>query len=121
EEPIDAIFMLLPWEEMMLSGRSILSYWNSWYRSTQFFEPPWRWFMSHKGMLAFITHLLDSDALFRAKHKHLPHLRTELSPDYFVKNGLDYVAKPVVGRLSQNISIYRQGVPVESTEGQYEQ
>lgn len=118
-EAMDAVFMLLPWEEMWMSNSDILPHWKRWAHNVKFFEPPWRWFMSHKGMLAFVTHLLESDASFHADWKDVPHLRAYLSTGQFQKSGTDYVAKPVVGRLSQNITIIRAGAVVEQTGGMY--
>lgn len=116
----DVIFMLLPWEEMWVSGRDILAHWPSWQQNVQFLEPAWRWFMSHKGLLAWVSHLMTEDPSFRERWQHLPHLHTELSPEFFIKAGLDYVAKPAIGRLSQNISIHQQGHISVQTEGQYQ-
>lgn len=117
--PADAVFMLLPWEEMLVSGHDVLLHWRSWHMNVRFLEPAWRWFMSHKGMLAYISMLRDKDEDFQARWADLPHLRTELSPESFIARGVDYVAKPVIGRLSQNIAIYRAGQTPEVTDGQY--
>lgn len=116
----DAIFMLLAWEEMVLTGQNILQHWRRWYRNVQFFEPPWRWFMSSKSMMAFVTHLMDTDPLFRGKWAGVPHLRTMLSADYFIERGQDYVSKPTIGRLSQNITIVRNGEVFDASEGVYQ-
>lgn len=116
----DVIFMLLPWEEMWVSGRDILSHWPNWCNNVQFLEPAWRWFMSHKGLLAWVSHLLQEDPGFKEHWQHLPHLHTELSPDYFIESGKDYVAKPTIGRLSQNIHIHRHGQADVQTKGQYQ-
>lgn len=116
----DVIFMMLPWEEMWVSGRDILAHWPSWQQNVQFLEPAWRWFMSHKGLLAWVSHLMDNDSGFRERWQHLPHLRTELSPDYFLQTGQDYVAKPAIGRLSQNITIHQQDAITLQTGGQYQ-
>ena len=115
----DGVFILLPWEEMIESGHSILLHWRSWCENVHFFEPPWRWFLSHKGMLAYITHLFETDTDFARSWGHLPHLRTYLSPEKFSAEGLAYVGKPVLGRLSQNIKIHQPGKDVVSTPGMY--
>lgn len=116
----DVIFMLLPWEEMWISGKDILAHWPNWNNTVQFLEPAWRWFMSHKGLFAWVTHLLDEDSGFKERWQHLPHLHTTLSPDYFVQAGLDYVSKPAIGRLSQNIRIHQGNTVSQQTGGQYQ-
>lgn len=118
-EHMDAVFMLLPWEEMWTSGADIIAHWKRWCDNVTFFEPPWRWFMSHKAMLAWVTHLMETDTLFRSRYGKLPHLRTYMCPDKFIAEGKDYVSKPVIGRLSQNITIVRNGEATEPTEGMY--
>lgn len=117
--PPDAVFMLLPWEEMWSSGRDVLAHWPHWYKNVHFFEPAWRWFMSHKGLLAWASFLLAEDPDFAARWAHVPHLHTELSPDYFIANHLDYVVKPVIGRLSQNIQIVQNNHVITQTDGHY--
>lgn len=111
DAPLDAVFMLLPWEEMWTSGADILVHWESWYRNVFFFEPPWRWFLSHKGMLAYMTHLIDAGELDAPQG----HLRTSYAPP---ASG-SYVRKPVIGRLSHNITVVRQGETIAATQGQY--
>lgn len=117
--PPDAVFMLLPWEEMWTSGRDVLAHWPHWYQHVSFFEPPWRWFMSHKGLLAWASYLYTEDEAFAQRWAHVPHLHTELSADYFIEHQLDYVIKPVIGRLSQNIQVIQNNQLVTQTEGHY--
>lgn len=117
--PPDAVFILLPWEEMWSSGRDVLAHWQHWYKNVSFFEPAWRWFMSHKGLLAWASYLYTEDRDFAQRWAHVPHLHSELSPDYFITNQLDYVIKPVIGRLSQNISIVQNNQLVSTTAGHY--
>jgi glutathionylspermidine synthase len=118
-EPMDAVFMLLPWEEMWVSGADILSHWERWADHVIFYEPAWRWFMSHKAMLAWITYLLETDEVFYARWGKTAHLRTYLTPDRFIQERRDYVSKPVLGRLSQNISIIKNGITEVTTDGMY--
>ena len=118
DEAIDAVFTLLPWEEMWTSGKDILDHWQRWSSNIQFFEPPWRWFMSHKALFAYVTELLRTDKSFSAAWGDLPHIPTYLDNDLFRANNLDYVGKPVIGRLSQNISIYK-GNTVTTSPGEY--
>lgn len=117
--PPDAVFMLLPWEEMWTSGRDVLAHWPHWYKNVSFFEPAWRWFMSHKGLMAWASFLFAEDPDFAERWAHVPHLHTELSPDYFITHHLDYVVKPVIGRLSQNIQIVQNQTVVTQTDGHY--
>lgn len=118
-KPMDAVFMLLPWEEMWSTGTDILSHWQHWYNRVTFFEPAWRWFLANKAILAWVTHLMETDESFRAKWSDVAHLRTYMTPDRFIAEGRDYVSKPVIGRLSQNISVVRQGQTSAPTEGMY--
>ena len=110
----EGVFMLLPWEEMLESGSEILSNWKSWYKNVKFFEPPWRWFISNKGFLAYLTHLLETDDVFAETWKGVKHIPTYLSP-----NGMtEYVGKPKIGRLGQNIKVVR-GDTETVTDGMY--
>lgn len=111
----DGVFILLPWEEMLESGFEILANWRSWHRSVKFLEPAWRWFMSNKGFMAWITHLLETDRHFNAQWYGVKHIPTYLEQGTMV----NYVAKPKIGRLGQNISVVR-GEDVNYTEGRYE-
>jgi glutathionylspermidine synthase len=117
DQQLDAIFMLLPWEEAVEAWPEPFMDWEHWGRNVAFMEPAWRWFISHKGMLAYVTHLLETDDEFRAKWGHVPTLRTYLSADHFVSNGLPYVAKPVIGRLSSNVKIYDEHNVLKSENG----
>lgn len=119
DEPMDAVFMLLPWEEMWSSGQDILLHWESWQARVQFFEPPWRWFLSHKAMLAWVTHLFETDPAFKISWSSVAHLPTYRDAQPFIAQGQDYVIKPVTGRLSQNIQIVRNGNATAPTEGNY--
>lgn len=110
----DAIFMLLPWEEMVESGSEILANWRSWSHNVKFFEPPWRWFISNKGFFAYLTHLIETEPDFARKWIAVRHIPTYLTP-----NGMtEFVQKPKIGRLGQNIQVHREG-KVSTTEGQY--
>lgn len=116
QSPVDAAFVLVPWEEMLDSGNDILLHWQSWVDNVELFEPPWRWFMSNKGFLAFITYLLENDDVYSNKYNSLPFIPTYKT----VNNMTSYVRKPVIGRLSQNITIVDGVLPTEpETHGAY--
>lgn len=104
------IFLLSPWEEMIENDYeqkySAFKNWEKWCDHVNFYEPAWRWFMSNKGFLAYITHLQETDEEFKLISSHLPFLKTYMTPNTFIKNHCSYVSKPLVGRLSNNISIY---------------
>ena len=103
---LDTIFVLSPWEEMMVNFPEGFYNWDKWVDHVTFYEPAWKWFMSHKGMMAYVTHLLESDSAFYNKWGHLNTLRTYLTPDKFIESKMDYVSKPVIGRMSMNIEIH---------------
>ncbi|MDU8350380.1 glutathionylspermidine synthase family protein [Pseudomonas syringae pv. actinidiae] len=106
DRPLDVVFVLSPWEEMVSKFPHAFRDWERWANNVALLEPAWRWFMSHKGIWAYITHLMESDPAFNAKWSHLPVLPTYTSPESFIKAGRPYVSKPVLGRLSSNIEIY---------------
>lgn len=110
---LDHIFVLSPWEEMVSNFKYAFENWRDWVDNVTFMEPPWRWFLSHKGVFAYITHLMETDAEYYERWKHVPGLRTYLSPDPFLKSGEAFVSKPVLGRLSSNIQIHNIGGEVQ--------
>lgn len=111
----DVIFILHPWEEMVMHSPEIIGNHRYWGAHTKFLEPSWRWFMSHKGFMVFLTDLLKTTA-GNTRWGHIKHLSTSFSPDQF--NGT-YVSKPVHGRLSQNIKVVVDGVAKFETGGSY--
>ncbi|MFK4132458.1 glutathionylspermidine synthase family protein [Pseudomonas luteola] len=122
DEQLTAMFILLPWEEMVENWSEPFKAWRNWAGNVSFMEPAWRWFISHKGMFAYVTHLLETDDDFRSKWGHLPWLRTYLTDEPFRSKGLAYVSKPVIGRLSANVEIYNEeGVLQNRNEGNYAQ
>ncbi|MGY6271901.1 glutathionylspermidine synthase family protein [Achromobacter denitrificans] len=106
---LDGVFILLPWEDMVMTFPEAFKTWRSWANNVAVLEPAWRWFISNKGMLAYVTHLLETDADFKTAWGHVPHLPTYLSPKRFIDAGKPYVAKPMLGRLSSNIQIFDEG------------
>lgn len=117
DQQLDAMFILLPWEEIVENFTAPFMDWKYWARNVSFMEPAWRWFISHKGMMAYMTHLLETDDEFRQKWAHVPTLRTYLTNEPFSKAGKAYVAKPVIGRLSSNVQIYDEHGVLQSENG----
>jgi glutathionylspermidine synthase len=67
----DYIYCLAPWEEMIVNGYDHFKDFRKWIHSQKFLEPAWRWFMSHKGFMVYLTYLLENDESF-SKYKSLP-------------------------------------------------
>lgn len=111
----DYIFILLAWEEMVQHAPEIIANHRFWGPHLRMLEPAWRWFMSHKGFMAFLSDWLKNPEV-AAKWGHLPHLESSLSKEQF---GGTYVEKPVHGRLSQNIKIVVDGKVAHETVGEY--
>ena len=121
ENYLDALFVLSPWEEMVENFPAAFSQWERWADNVALLEPAWRWFLSHKGMMAYITHLLETDKAFAEAHGDAPFLRTYTSPDVFLAAAEPYASKPVLGRLSSNIQIHDEvGEVVASSSGHYD-
>ncbi len=125
-DAISDVFLLKPWEEMVEEHPELFKKWEEWKDVIKFYEPAWRWFMANKGIWAYVTHLFENKNPehedFRFKYKGLPVLPSYMSPETFIKKGIKYVAKPIIGRLSMNIRIIdpNDGVEFES-EGGYDE
>lgn len=126
EEHPDLLFFLLPWEEMVENFSVAFEQHHFWANRTRFLEPSWRWFISHKGMLAYVSDLLAQGQL--AHYQNLPHLPAALSlPEleaHQQRLGLptgSYVMKPVIGRLSSNVTVVQDGQVKEQSQGSYGQ
>ena len=120
EQEVSHLFVLQPWEEMVESAYDdIISRWQHWGEKVRFFEPAWRWLMSNKGIWALISDLLDTESEFREQYGHLPFLKSSLSSETFQQSGMDYVSKPLMGRLSNNITIIQQGETTYASDGMY--
>lgn len=109
DTPLDAIYILSPWEEMVDNFPTMLDHWERWIDNVHLFEPAWRWFLAHKGMTALCDYLCEQDDEFRLRHFEaykilLPTFLTweEFHAEY---PNDKCVEKPVVGRLSNNIKI----------------
>lgn len=120
DRPLDAIYVLSPWEEMVDNFPTMLGHWERWIDNVHLFEPAWRWFFAHKGMTALCTELCDTDPDFMLKHYEAYKI---LLPTYLKRPsgalGNHWVEKPVIGRLSNNIKIWKDGVVVSDTGGYY--
>lgn len=119
-KPLDAIYILSPWEEMVDNFPKMLDHWERWIDNVHLFEPAWRWFLAHKGMTALCTYLCDTRPSFLREHYQAYKI---LLPTYLKRPmgalGNHWVEKPVVGRLSNNIKIWKDGVVVSDTGGFY--
>lgn len=119
-DPLSVIFALVPWEEMVESFPRAYSEWANWASGVTFLEPAWRWFISNKGIWAYVTHLLETDSMFAQQYRHLPILKTYTSAAKFIAAGAPYVAKPKIGRMSCNVEIFNgQNDKQFGTEGPY--
>lgn len=118
DDELDAIYLCLPWDEVLNAFPEGFMEWQSWADNVAFLEPAWKWFMSHKGMMAYLTHLNETDEDFRNRWSAVPVIRTYLQPDVFLSEGKSHVSKPAMGYQSSNIEIYDEaGGLVLSTEG----
>ncbi|UUW39782.1 putative glutathionylspermidine synthase family protein [Vibrio phage VPMCC14] len=118
---LDYIFILTPWEEMVESDPRIFKEWRDWCNQTKFFEPAWRWFMSHKGLFSLIADVMEGNLGQYQLEKWREVYNNIFLPTYkeLPLKG-KWVGKPANGRLSQNICIFEEGKLVSSTEGYYE-
>lgn len=120
DDHLSVIFALIPWEEMITTFPEGYQDWQRWAPNVTFLEPAWRWFISNKGIWAYVTHLLQNDQDFVSKYGQLPVLPTFLKPDELLAQKLAYVKKPKIGRMSNNIEIYNEdGSHHFSTDGAY--
>lgn len=123
---VENMFILKPWEDLFMDDELYDKYfkdgaWTNWVNDTRFFEPAWRWFISNKRMMAVVTYLVENDEHFQRIYGNIPFLRTYLSKEECIANDIvDYVEKPVIGRLSNNISIYKNDVLDFQSDGFYD-
>lgn len=117
---LDVVFALSPWEEMVENFPQGYKEWGNWAQNVTFLEPAWRWFASNKGIWAYITTLRENVDGYACEWDDVPTLATYRSPDPFIKSGLSYVQKPVVGRMSSNVKIFGdENELVHASEGPY--
>lgn len=117
-KPLDAIYILSPWEEMVDTFPKMLDHWEQWIDNVHLFEPAWRWFLAHKGMTALCTYLLETRYSFAGAFGHVRIIPTYLKRPMGAL-GEHWVEKPVVGRLSNNIKVWKDGIVVSDTGGFY--
>ncbi len=128
---LDYVFVMYPWEDMVEdfynAHTNPLLTWKSWADKTKFLEPAWRWFISNKCIWAWVTYLKEvlqheDDAIKKYVEQNEKGWQYILSsylekPDSLV----NYVKKPVLGRMSNNISYYINNEIQHDTEGFYDQ
>ena len=120
--PLDAVYILSPWEEMVSNFPEMLDNWTYWVDNVHVFEPAWRWFFAHKGMTALCTELMVISKSFAEKFGEVKLLPTYIASDFLEKqwdSSDRWVEKPVVGRLSNNIKIWNGGILESDTGGYY--
>lgn len=101
-EPIANLFKLYPWEWLVHEefGKFIPE------SGTTFIEPVWKMILSNKALLPILWELFPQ--------------HPNLLPAYFEQKGLrDYAKKPILSREGANISLYKNGVPLTQTTGEY--
>lgn len=118
DQPLDAVYILSPWEEMVENYPVMLDNWKSWIDKVHVFEPAWRWFFAHKGMTALCTELMTISKSFKEKFGDVKLIPAYLDFEFEPVNG-KWVEKPVVGRLSNNIKVWNGGVIESDTGGFY--
>ena len=117
---LDVVFALSPWEEMVENFPQGYKEWANWASHVTFLEPAWRWFASNKGIWAYITALRENVDGYASDWDDVPTLATYRSAEPFIKSGLSYVQKPVVGRMSSNVKIFGDhNELVHESEGPY--
>lgn len=120
DDHLSVIFALIPWEEMIEKFPEGYQNWERWAPNVTFLEPAWRWFTSNKGIWAYISQLFENDRDFKQRYADVPTLKTELTPDFFKQANMQYVKKPKIGRMSNNIEIFgADGSHKFSTDGAY--
>lgn len=109
------VFMLLPWEEMVASNPEVFARWRNWDNQVCFLEPAWRWFMSNKAFMAVAYKVFENSQQYNRVHGGL------LIPTFTDQDNdlIDYVRKPTIGRFSSNITLIKDLVVHEKTEGIY--
>lgn len=118
---LDSFFLFCTWEDMVEAYPRPFQEWEYWAPYVSIMEPAWRWFMSNKGIWAWMTHLMENDESFNSKWKHLPILRSYLSNDNFIREGKPYASKPTLGRMSANITLHKVGGEHDyKSEGDYD-
>lgn len=105
--PMDMMYILIPWEEMVKSGKDILCLRQS--MNVEFIQPAFMWFVGHKATQVLLTKWIEENNV-KPIEGHLP---TYFSPEKFMEAGESFVSKPVIGRFSQSVQIH------EFVDGEY--
>jgi glutathionylspermidine synthase len=102
--PARRCFKLYPWEWLVADeyGRNLLD------DRVRFVEPAWKMVLSNKGILPILWELFPG-------HPNL--LPAAWEPDGL--GGVDYVAKPALGREGGNVRIVSEGSVAAETVGTY--
>lgn len=100
------MFKLYPWEFMLREEyANVLES-----ASVNWLEPPWKAILSNKALLPLLWKLFPNH----------PNLLPAYFEDELANSGLtQYVKKPIFAREGANVSIYKDGVKTESSEGPY--
>lgn len=119
EHSLDGMFILSPWEEMVVNFPKAWMHWETWCHNVVVMEPAWKWFMSNKGILALVSDLLEQGLIGHGVEAELlPFLHTSLSQTRF--RGQKHIGKPKVGRMSNNIQLFgEEGQVLLETDGYY--
>lgn len=96
DEPMDAVFILTPWEDLVRTGKDILSLYK--HSRVQFIQPAWAWFMGHKATQA----IMYQEGLGHTKGLIPTYTRKTLE-DFWETQPETYVKKPVIGRCSDSV------------------
>jgi glutathionylspermidine synthase len=108
ENEIKNIFKLYPWEWMIKEEFSKGLFNNS--NAPYFIEPAWKMLLSHKMILVVLWEMYPGNNLLLPSYEN---------PLLFTEGYKDYVAKPVLGREGNNITIYKNLNSFEKTSGDY--
>jgi len=127
--PCDYVFALYPWEDMIVDfyddSINPLKEWQKWADRTKFLEPAWRWFVSNKGIWAWVTYL--KEVLAKTDETVAKYIDENVDAFNYVipsfnhkpKHLKNFVMKPLQGRMSNNIMFYENNVKVHDTDGFY--
>jgi glutathionylspermidine synthase len=108
EEEIDNIFKLYPWEWLTIEEFSSGLFNNP--NSGYFIEPAWKALLSNKTILTVLWELYPDHPLL------LPAYETK-SP--LADTGKNFIVKPALGREGSNMSITKNSLEIERTDGNY--
>lgn len=102
ENPIKNLFKLYPWE--WLANEDFAQYYANDVMTV--IEPAWKMLFSNKAILPILFELFPTN----------PYLL----PSYFDSHGMqNYVKKPILSREGANITLYKNGKPIQESGGEY--